>query len=176
MNKFYVILPVILLIVFSVYYTKVAKPEMAAAEAAKEKRIADANAAEEAHRKEIEAKAQEDARKAQEARDQKERANQEKARKDKEEQDRKIQDETAKFENEAASLTKQIAAMDAEIANLRNKRDVATREVLDLAKSVELAKINRRTAALEIQRMYEMVAQKVADSSLTKAPPPPPPK
>lgn len=176
MNKFYVILPAILLIVFSVYYTKVAKPEMAAAVAAKEKRIADDKATEEAHRKEIEAKAQDDARKAQEARDQKEHERQEKAQKDKEEQDRKIQDETAKFENEAASLTKQIAAMEAEIANLRNKREATTREVLDLAKNVELTKINRRNAELEIQRMYDMVAQKVADSSLTKAPPPPPPK
>jgi chromosome segregation ATPase len=176
MNKFYVILPAILLIVFSVYYTKVAKPEMAAAVAAKEKRVADEKAAEETHRKEIEAKAQEDARKAQEARDLKERERQEKAQKDKEEQDRKIQDETAKFENEAAKYTKQIADMQAEIAKLRDKREAMTREVLDLAKKVELTKIDRRNAELEIQRMYDMVAQKVADSFLTKAPPPPPPK
>ena len=174
MNKFYVILPAILLIVFGVYYTNVAKPEMAAAVAAKEKRIADEKAAEEAHHKEIEAKAQEDARKAQEERDQKERARQEKAQREKEEQDRKIQEETAKYENEAAKFTKDIAAMQADIANLRSKREAMNREVLDLAKKVELTKIQRRDAELEIQRMYDMVAQKVADSFLTKAPPPPP--
>jgi hypothetical protein len=174
MTKFYVILPAILLIVFGVYYTKVAKPEMVAAEVAKEKRIADERAAEDAHRKEVEAKAQEDARKAQEVRDQKEKERQEKAQKDKDEQDRKVQEETAKWTDEAAKLTKDIAAMEAQIANLRSKREATNREVLDLAKKAELAKIDRRNAELEIQRMYDMVAQKVADSFLTKAPPSPP--
>ncbi|HUJ43635.1 MAG TPA: hypothetical protein VLW52_08510 [Opitutaceae bacterium] len=176
MTKFYVILPAVLLIVFGVYYTKVAKPEMAAAEAAKQKVIEDERAAEDAHRKEIEAKAQEDARKAQEVRDQKEKDRQEKALREKEEQEKKIRDETAKFENESAGLTKAIAGLENEIANLRNQREAMNHEVLELAKKVELTKIDRRNAELEIQRMYDMVAQKVADSSLTKAPPPPQPK
>jgi hypothetical protein len=50
------------------------------------------------------------------------------------------------------------------------------REVLEMAKRVELTKIDRRNAELEIQRMYDIVAQKVAASSLTQAPPPPPPR
>jgi chromosome segregation ATPase len=154
----------------------VAKPEMAAAELAKQKVLNEQIAAEEAHRKEIEAKAQEDARKAQEARDLKDKERQEKAQREKEEQDKKIQDETAKFENEAADLTKQIAGLENQIANLRSKREAMNREALELSKKVEMTKIDRRNAELEIQRMYDMVAQRVADSSLTKAPPPPPPK
>ena len=174
MTKFYVILPAVCLIVFGVYYTKVAKPEMAATEAAKQKVIADERAAEDARRREIEAKAQEDARKAQEARELKDKEKQEKAQREKDEQDKKIQDETAKFENESAALTKQIAGLESQIADLRNKREATNREALELAKNVELTKIERRNAELEIQRMYDMVAQKVADSSLTKAPPLPP--
>jgi chromosome segregation ATPase len=173
MNKFYVILPVVLLIAFGVYFFKVAQPEMAAKVLADQQRVAEEKAAEDAHRKEIETKAQEDARKAQAVRDEKEHQRQEKAQRDKDEQDRKVLDETTKYENEADRLSKQIANLEIEITNLRNKREDMNHEVLELAKKVELTKINRRNAELEIQRMYEMVAQKVAASSLTQAPPPP---
>jgi chromosome segregation ATPase len=173
MNKFYVILPVVLLILFGGYYFKIAKPEMAATVLADEKRIADERAAEEAKRKEIEAKAQDDARKAQAVRDAKERERLEKAKRDKDEQDRKVLDETTKYEKEADKLSKEIANLEIEITNLRNKREDMNREVLELAKKVELVKIDRRNAELEIQRMYDIVAQKVAASSLTQAPPPP---
>jgi len=173
MNKFYVILPVALLLLFGGYYFKVAKPDMAATVLADEKRIGDERAAEEAKRKEIEAKAQDDARKAQAVRDAKEHERLEKAQRDKDEQDRKVLDETTKYEKEAEKLSKQIAALEIEITNLRNKREDMNREVLELAKKGELAKIDRRNAELEIQRMYDVVAQKVAASSLTQAPPPP---
>ncbi|MDD2763711.1 MAG: hypothetical protein PHE83_07025 [Opitutaceae bacterium] len=176
MNKFYVILPVILLIIFGVYYTKVAEPQMEAQARAEEQRIVEQQAADDARRKEIELKAQEDARKAQAARNEKERQRQEKARLDKEEQDRKISEETAKYENEADRLTKEIADLDVQITNLRNQREAMNREVLESSKKVELAKIDRRTAELEIQRMYDIVAQKVAESSLAQMPPPPPAK
>jgi len=176
MNKFYVILPIFLLIAFGVYYTQIAQPEMRAQLVAQQKHQAEIQAAEDAHRRDIELKAQEDARKAQAERDAKERARQEKARLEKEEQDRKIREETAKFENEAARLSKEIASLDTEIAALRSKREQTNRESFDLAKQVELAKIDRRTAEMDLQRMYEMVAQKVVDSSLTRMPPPVPAK
>jgi chromosome segregation ATPase len=176
MNKFYVILPVALLILFGGYYFKVAKPEMAAKVLADEKRIVDEREAEETKRKEIEAKAQDDARKAQAVRDEKERVRLAKAQQDKDEQDRKVLDETTKYEKEAEKLSKQIADLEIAITNLRNKREDMNREVLELAKKVELTKIDRRNAELEIQRMYDVVAQKVAASSLTQAPPPPPAK
>ncbi len=176
MNKFYVILPVVLLILFGGYYVKIAKPEMAAKVLADEKRIADDKAVEEAKRKEIEAKAQDDARKAQAVRDAKERERLDKAQRDKDEQDRKVLDETTKYEKEASDLSKQIANLEIEITTLRNKREDMNREVLESAKKVELAKIDRRNAELEIQRMYDIVAQKVAASSLTQMPPPVPAK
>jgi chromosome segregation ATPase len=171
MNKFYLILPVVLIVVFGGYYFNVAKPEMAAKVLADEQRVAEERAAEDAKRKEIETKAQEDARKAQAVRDQKEHDRLEKAQREKDEQDRKVLDETTKYENEAEKLSKEIAGLELAIANLRTQREDMNREVLESSKKVELAKIDRRNAELEIQRMYDIVAQKVAASFLTQAPP-----
>ena len=115
MNKFYFILPVVLLVVFGVYYTQIAKPEMVQKAIALEKQQEATRVAEDARRAEIEKKAQEDARKAQAERDEKERARQEKARQQKEEEERKLKDETAKYEDEANHLSKQIADMEIQI-------------------------------------------------------------
>jgi len=174
MNKFYFILPVVLMISFGVYYTQIAQPDMAAAAAAAKRRQEEVAKAEEAHRLEIERKSQEDARRVQAERDAKSKAAQEKARAEKEAQDRAVREETAKFENEAARLTQQIADLEREIAGLRAKREQVNQESFELAKQVELAKIDRRTAEMDLQRMYEMVAQKVTDSSLTRMPVVPP--
>ncbi len=174
MNKFYVILPVFLLIAFGVYYTQIAQPAMKAAVVAEQRKQEEIAKAEEARRLEIERKAQEDARRIQAERDAKTRAAQEKARLEKEAQDRAIREETAKFEGEAARLTQQIADLEKEIGALREKREQTNRESFDLAKQVELAKIDRRTAEMDLQRMYEMIAQKVTESSLTKMPVVPP--
>jgi septal ring factor EnvC (AmiA/AmiB activator) len=95
----------------------------------------------------------------------------EKAQREKDEQDRKVLDETTKYENEAEKLSKEIAGLELAIANLRTQREDMNREVLESSKKVELAKIDRRNAELEIQRMYDIVAQKVAASFLTQAPP-----
>jgi cell division protein FtsI/penicillin-binding protein 2 len=176
MNKFYVFFPAVLLVAFAIYYTQVAKPEMAEQEAAAKQKIVDQEVADTARRADIEKKAQADAQVQQHAREERDRLKQEKARHDREEQDRQIADETAKFENESASLKKQISDMEKDIFNLRAKREDTSREVFEAAAKVELAKIDRQNAELEIQRMYGMVAQRVNDSFLTKLPPPAPPK
>jgi hypothetical protein len=176
MNKFYVIFPTCLLIAFGVYYTQFAKPAMAAQDLAATKLVADQAAADEERRKAVEAKAQEDARRQQAERDKKDREKQEKLQREKDEQDRRINEETAKLEGDATNLTKQIASLQNDIANLRTKREGLSRETFDSAAKVELAKIDRRNAELEILRMYDMVAQRVGEGSLTKLPPPPPPK
>jgi DNA polymerase II small subunit/DNA polymerase delta subunit B len=176
MNKFYVIFPAVLLIAFAVYYTQIAKPEMADQDRRAAQKVADQQVVDEARRKEIEAKAQVDAQEQQKARELKDHEKQEKARLDREEQDRQIATETAKFESEATSLSKQIADMEKQIVDLRNKREDLSREVFDAAAKVELAKIERRDAELEIQRMYAKVAQTVKDSFLTKLPDATPPK
>ena len=176
MNKFYVLFPTFLLIVFSVYYTQVAKPQMAAAEAAAKQKVLEQEKVDEANRLQIEQKAQADAKRQQEERARKDREKEEKAKREQEEQDNQVRTETAKLEGEAASLSKQIADQQKLISDLRTQRENLTKEVFSDASKVEMAKIERRNAELEIQRMYDMVAQKVDDSFLTQAPPPPPPK
>ncbi len=176
MNKFYVVFPTLLLIAFGVYYTQVAKPQMAEQERIEAQKIEDQKAADEVRRQQIEDKARMDAVAQQQAREAKDKEKQERLQREKDEQDRKVKEETEKFEAEAASVTKQIADMDKEIVNLRAQREQLGREVYESAAKVELAKTDRDNADLEIQRMYDMVAQKVGDSFLTKLPPPPPPK
>jgi hypothetical protein len=176
MSKFYVIFPTFLLIVFGVYYTQVAKPQMIAMAAATEKRQAEQAAIEEANRRQIEIKAQQDAIRQQEERARKDREREEKLRKQQEDQDNQVRAETDRLLAESAKLSKQITDLQQGITDLRTQRETLNREVFDGAARVETAKIDRRTAELELQRMYSIVAQKVDESFLTKLPPPPPAK
>jgi chromosome segregation ATPase len=173
MNKFYVIFPTALLIAFTVYYTQVAKPQMEANDRAQAQAAAAEQAAEDARRKVIEKKAQEDARRQQLERQAQDRARAEKARQQHEQQVREVNDDTNRFLKQAADLRDQIAATQKEIADLRNQREQLNRKMFDDAAEVETARITRRNAELEIQRMYNMVAMKVDDSFLTAMPPPP---
>ena len=175
MSKFYVIFPTVLLIVFAVYYTQIAKPEMAAKELAEKQRIAAQEAIDDANRKQIELKAQQDALRQQEERAAKDREKEEKLKRQQEEQDNQVKAETNRLLAESTSLSKQIADMQQGIADLRKQREDLNREIFDDAAKVETDKIERRNAELEIQRMYDIVAQKIDDSFLVKAPPPPAP-
>ncbi len=111
------------------------------------------------------------AKKAKEREDERLKKEADKAAKWKADGDR-IQEQTDKAKAEAAASAKKIAELEDESTRLRNQRDQANREYLDLIKSVELTKIDRRTAELDIQRMTKMIADRAADSSLTRMPPP----
>ena len=176
MSKFYVIFPTCLLIAFGVYYTQVAKPAMAAAAEAEVKRQAEQAAIDEANRHQIELKAQQDAIRQQEERARKDREREEKLRKQQEDQDNQVREETNRWLAESTSLTRQIADLQKGIADLRAQREALNREVFDDAARVERAKIDRRDAELDLQRMYSVVAQKIDESFLVKIPPPPPAK
>lgn len=176
MSKFYVILPTCLLIIFGVYYTQVAKPAMAAAVAAELKHQTEQAAIDEANRHQIELKAQQDAIRQQEERAKKDRDHEEKLRKQQEDQDNQVREETNRWLAESTNLTRQITDLQKGIADLRAQREALNREVFDGSARVERAKIERRDAELDLQRMYSVVAQKVEESFLTKGPPPPPAK
>ncbi len=174
MNKSYIIVPVVLLAVFGFFYNGALK-EMSEKEAARIAKI-EATAKADAERKaELDRKAQEDAVKRQE-----ERAIADKAKEDKKEKDYQdamnaLKKEADDYTAQIAKLTKEAADLEAEILKTRNDKERLTREALELSKQVELAKINRRTSELEIQRMIEMVSKKLSESSITALPPPPPP-
>lgn len=175
MNKFYIIVPLVLLGTFLFFYNGALK-EMAAREDAKQAEIAKVKKAEDDRRAEIEKKAAEDAKRRQAEREAEERAKEQKKIKEYEDAMRQLKDEADKYLAEADKNQKDANALELELNDLRNRKEKTNREAFELAKQVELAKIARRNAELEIQRMVDMVAQRIGASSLAQMPPPPAPK
>lgn len=174
MNKFYFIVPALLLGGFIFLY-RGAIDEMKIKEDKRLAQIATDKAAEEKHRHEVEEIAQKDAEKRQEERIQEEKAKQAKKEKDYNDAMAKLKKETDGYAADVKKLTKEAADLEIALLNGRISRDKLNRESFELSKQVELAKINRRSAELEIQRLIEMVGTKAGASTLAAMPPPPPP-
>lgn len=166
----YLILPGVMLAGFLVVYFShrekaEAKERAHIAQVAKEKSEA------EEKKKVAEAKAREDAKKRQEERDAEEKKKEaEKAAKQAAD-DKKVRDQTAEYTAKADAAAKQVNNLEVELDRLRKEKDKTSRESFDLAKQVELTRIARRTAELEIQRMTEMVTRRASESSMTRPPP-----
>jgi RecA-family ATPase len=175
MNKYYFIAPAVMLGVFLFFY-RGALAEMDAKEEAHKREVATAKAADDVRRKEIEAKAEADARKRQEERDAEEKAKLEKKEREYQTAMNQLKDEADKYTADADKYAKESSDLEVQLANLRIQKEKTNREAFELTKSVELAKINRRTAEMEIQRLVEMVGTRAEKSALTALPPPPPAK
>jgi chromosome segregation ATPase len=173
MNKSYLIVPLVLLAVFGFLY-KSALTEMGAKAAAQQVEVDRKKAEDKKHKDEIEARATLDAQKRQDERAAADLAKEQKKQKDYDDAIKTLKDEAAKYSAESDKLTKEAADLEIQISQTRTDREKLNHETLELAKRVEQAKINRRTAELEIQRMMEMVAKKLNDSSIAVPPPPPP--
>ena len=89
--------------------------------------------------------------------------------------DREIKEATEKALAEATASQKTIDGLEAELERQHKAKDQLTRENFELAKQVELAKIAKRNAELEIQRTVDLVARRAQDSYITRMPPQPPP-
>ncbi len=126
-------------------------------------------------KKVAEAKAREDAKKRQDERDAEERKKLEEKEARQAADDKKVRDQTAEYTAKGDAAAKQVAALEIELDRLRKEKDKTSREAFDLAKQVELARIARRNAELEIQRMTEMVHRRASESAMTKPPLPPAP-
>jgi hypothetical protein len=170
MNRLYLIVPVILLALFGGVYWQHNRTAAADA-AAKAAAIAEANSAEAAKKAEAERKAREDADK---------RAAERLAEEEKKEADKRAKWEadgatlvaaTADYTAQAAALAAQAAALEKEIAAVRADKERVSRETFEQSRAIELARIDRRNAELEIQRMTEMVARKAGETSLVKSAP-----
>jgi chromosome segregation ATPase len=136
---------------------------------------ADKTKAEEAERKRIvDEKASIDAKKRQDERDAAELAKERKKQTDYDDAMKKLKDEADDYAAQAAKLSKEAADLETQISQTRSDKERLARETLELNKQLELAKINRRNAELEIQRMVDMVGRKLNDSSIAAMPPPPP--
>ena len=83
---------------------------------------------------------------------------------------KRIQDEIDKDTATGNRLAKEAADLEIQLDTLRKSKDKANRDAFDLLKQVELAKVARRNAELEVQRTTEMISRKAAQSSLVKPP------
>jgi hypothetical protein len=171
MNKFYIIVPIVLLLAFGFYYRQFsAQEDVIAAQKAHDAAIAAAQveqAKEDAMKKALaDTEAREQAEREEEASQEADHLAKFEASK------QKLADETANFQQEADSYSKQATDLQAQLDSLQATHETLARDVFELQKQVELAKIDRRNADLEIQRTYDIVTQKVADSALTKTPAP----
>ncbi|MBI5771635.1 MAG: hypothetical protein HZA93_27940 [Verrucomicrobia bacterium] len=170
----YVIFPAVMLAGFLVIYFTHAK-ESEAREAQHAKRIADEQAAVAKKKKEAEDKAAKDAKDRQEA-NAKEMADKEAARIAKQAAaDKEVRDQTDAFLTRIDKASKDVAKLEIDLDAIRKEKDKLSRESFDAAKKVELARIAKRTAELEIQRMTDMVQKRTQESFLLRLPPPPPP-
>ena len=91
-------------------------------------------------------------------------------------EDKKVSDATDKALAEGDKFTKQITRTEAELAALRAAKDKANRDFLEISKQLELSRIARRTAELEVQRTTEIIARKASEAAMAKFVPPAPPK
>ena len=118
----------------------------------------------------LEAKARDDA----EARAAERKAADEKKARDKQEkwdsEGQKVLDETNRAKAASAAAAKDIARLDLDLLATRKLRDQTNEEYLQLLKKVETAKIARRNAELEIQRMTAMIANRTSESALAEPP------
>lgn len=173
MNKFYVIVPVVLLGVFAFFYNGATK-EMAQKEANRIAKIKAKEDEEKTRKDAIEKKAQAEALERQQKREADDKAKEAKKEKDYQDAMAALKREADDYASQTTKLTKEASDMEAEILRVRDTKERLARESLELSKQVELAKINRRTAELEIQRMIDMVGRKLNESSIATPPPPPP--
>jgi hypothetical protein len=144
------------------------KEHEAVAKAAAEKAEADQK------KKVAEAKARDDARKRQEERDAEEKKKEDEKIAKQAKDDKMVRDQIAEYTAKGDAAQKKVSELEVELDKLRKDKDAVSRETFDLAKQVELTRIARRNAELEIQRMTEVVVRRASDSSMVKPPPMPP--
>lgn len=171
MKKFYIIAPVVLLGLFIAYFMNFSK-EQKVKETKKQEELAAIKAAEDKKKKETEDRAKADADERTKKRQEEEAKKEADKRKKWDDQGKEIADATAKYLADGKKYTAEVASLEKQLADLRAKKDAASREAFDLQKKVELALIAKRNAELEIQRMTEMVTRKASDSALAKPPAP----
>lgn len=81
---------------------------------------------------------------------------------------KRVVDDTDKANADFARYAKEVSSLESQLELLLKSKDKASREAFDAVKQVEKAKVDRRNAEIEIQRLTEMVVRRAAESSLVK--------
>lgn len=166
---FYIIAPAAMLAVFSFFYVTHVK-ETREKDRIRKEEVAKQIAQEATRKAEIEEQARLDA--AARAADREAKATEKEAERIAkwETEGREIQETTDEYNKAADKLAREQSELEVKLDQLRKAKERANNEVLALAKQVELARIDKRNAELEIQRKTEMVVRQVQRNSLTQMP------
>ena len=169
MNKFYIITPFVMMLLFGGVFWK--HSQASAIEAKQvEMKIAQAKAEEAAKKEAAVVKAREDSAKRTAARLAEEQQQEADKRAKWESAGQRIASDTATAEATIVKHTAAIKALEAELTQLRATKEKVNTKSLEVMQATELARIAKRNAELEIQRLTEMVARKAAGTSLAAMP------
>lgn len=169
MNKYYLAIPVVLLVVF-VFFERNAAKEAQILEDQKIEVKKQEEAKKDAEKKALEEKARADSEKRNAQRVADEKAKEEKRKADFDNKIQKMRDDVKKYTDDVDVNTKLIASLEKDLAAKREQHERENRFVFDLAKKVEVSKHLRRDAELEVQRYNEMLVHRAEESALVKAP------
>jgi chromosome segregation ATPase len=167
MNRLYVLVPVILLALFGGVYWQHTRT-VATADAAKAAAVAVERQAELDRQAAAEKQARADAEKRTAERLAEEAARDAAKRARAEEDARRIAAETAAYRSQVTALAAEVTALQKQLAELQARRAALNTHAFALAKSVELTRIAQRTAEWEVQRLNELIARQVANTTLAR--------
>lgn len=166
MNRIYLLVPVVLLAVFGgIYWRHASTAETEAA--AKAALVAAAKAEADGKQAEAERRARADAEKRAAERLAEEKRTEAEKQARFEEDGRRIADDTAVYSAKVAALKAETSALEKQLGDLRARRAALNDSAYALARSVELARIEKRNVEIEIARLTEMVARQ-AGTTLAK--------
>lgn len=169
MNRYYVIIPIVLMAVFIFFERGASKEaEIARKEQIIAKEKEEAKKLAEKQALEAKAKVASDLRNAE--RIKAEQDKEEKRKADFAAKIQKLKDDAKRYTDDVELNTRLVASLEKDLAAKRNLRDQESRAVLELAKKVEITKKSRRAAELEVQRFTEMLSTKANESSMAKMP------
>lgn len=174
MNKYYLIVPAVLLAGF-VGIERRFERQRAEEETARTAAARAAKIEEDRIRTERQAAAATELQQKNAERERQERERQEKKRLGLETALAHLQQQTATHETEAAKLAVDLERMATELGELRKKRTEVDDEAFTLSREVTLQRVERRNAELELQRTTAMIALRLQESAWSNPTPAKPP-
>lgn len=165
MNRFYFIAPLVFAAVFGGIYWQ--HTQSAAAEAlGKQAEVARADQEVAAKKATAERQAREDADKRAAARVAEEKKTEAEKKARWENESKTIATDTATYTGQAVASNAELARLNAQLVALRATKEAAAQEAFEFARSIELDRIKKRNAELEIQRLTELLTTRATGSSL----------
>jgi colicin import membrane protein len=169
MNRYYIIVPVVLMALF-VYFERGASQAALQKEQQKvvaEQKIKDEEAAK---KRELEEKAKIDSEKRNVQRLKEEQEKEKKRKDDFDAKIQKLKDDVKKYTDDVEVNTKLVARLEKDLAEKREQREREARANFEFSKKVEISKKMRRDAELEVMRFNEMLARRANESLLANPP------